>query len=267
MPGSLNAARLPRSAGRFLAGPTRRRTSKRNPGFVICLQRGMCTANFAQPRRSDASPRRAPAGTSQRHTFVAGMCLAAADNRRGNPRSMERGSEKATVWPIRQGMAHAAARCCATDRTDLVTRLWSALGDELNQSRGAIMSLDDAARVYVVEAAAQGPGPQATAVPLTAEERQILNLLLAGKANKQIAAQMDISVRTVQFRIASLLQKFKAESRTALIQGLLHAGRELPHERLERHGIAPPASSHIGEAESGNHSTAIRPAADRLSSS
>lgn len=62
---------------------------------------------------------------------------------------------------------------------------------------------------------------------LSPVERMIVDQLLDGKVNKEIAAQLDVSVRTVQFRITSLLRKMGVRSRTELIHKLMFAAREL----------------------------------------
>jgi FixJ family two-component response regulator len=102
-------------------------------------------------------------------------------------------------------------------------------------------------------------------VRLTREEGRVLELLLEGKSNKQMAAQMDISIRTVQFRIASLLKKFQAESRTALVHRMLHAQRG-PHYRVDSPGEASslPHWNHAPPSPTGESVT--RPGADRPSS-
>jgi two-component system, LuxR family, response regulator DctR len=57
-------------------------------------------------------------------------------------------------------------------------------------------------------------------------ERQIVDLLLEGKVNKEIAAQFDVSVRTVQFRITAVLRKIGVRSRPELLHKLMFAARE-----------------------------------------
>jgi DNA-binding NarL/FixJ family response regulator len=52
---------------------------------------------------------------------------------------------------------------------------------------------------------------------LTEEERATLELILEGRMNKHIAATLDVSRRTVQYRIAGLLEKFGVGSRGQLI--------------------------------------------------
>jgi DNA-binding NarL/FixJ family response regulator len=58
---------------------------------------------------------------------------------------------------------------------------------------------------------------------LTAREREILRLLGAGKANKEIAAELSISERTVRTHVSNILGKLGLSSRT---QAVLWAVRE-----------------------------------------
>jgi DNA-binding NarL/FixJ family response regulator len=58
---------------------------------------------------------------------------------------------------------------------------------------------------------------------LTDRECQILDLLAAGHANKEIARVLDVSPNTVKTHIANLFQKLGAERRTQAI----HKAREL----------------------------------------
>ncbi|TNF31670.1 MAG: response regulator transcription factor [Deltaproteobacteria bacterium] len=53
--------------------------------------------------------------------------------------------------------------------------------------------------------------------PLSPREAEILQLLSDGFANKEIAYQLSISERTVQFHIKSLFEKLKASSRTDVV--------------------------------------------------
>ena len=63
---------------------------------------------------------------------------------------------------------------------------------------------------------------------LTRRERQVLLLICRGMANKEIARELDITAKTVEWHISNILGKLGAANRTqavvvALEQGLLGA--------------------------------------------
>lgn len=53
--------------------------------------------------------------------------------------------------------------------------------------------------------------------PLSARERQVIDLLIQGNRNKEIAALLDLKEVTVEFHIASAKRKFSAATRDQLI--------------------------------------------------
>ncbi len=53
---------------------------------------------------------------------------------------------------------------------------------------------------------------------LTSPERQVLDLLAAGKTNKMIARHLGISLRTVENRRARIMKKLNVQSRTELLE-------------------------------------------------
>jgi two-component system, LuxR family, response regulator FixJ len=62
---------------------------------------------------------------------------------------------------------------------------------------------------------------------LTADERQVLELTVAGKPDKAIAMKLDLSLRTIQLRRASVMRKMHTHSRAELI-GLAHQLDRVP---------------------------------------
>lgn len=52
---------------------------------------------------------------------------------------------------------------------------------------------------------------------LTEKERQVLDQILVGKCNKEIAEALGLSLRTVKFHVSGLLKKIKVLSRYQLL--------------------------------------------------
>ncbi|MYH64495.1 MAG: response regulator transcription factor [Chloroflexi bacterium] len=53
--------------------------------------------------------------------------------------------------------------------------------------------------------------------PLTAREREVLNLLVAGLTNRAIAQQLDISPHTIKYHVNAIMSKLNAQSRTEAV--------------------------------------------------
>ena len=53
--------------------------------------------------------------------------------------------------------------------------------------------------------------------PFTRRERQVYDLLLSGKSNKEIEVGLGVSSSTVKFHIANIFDKSKVRSRTELL--------------------------------------------------
>jgi len=60
-----------------------------------------------------------------------------------------------------------------------------------------------------------GAGEGGAAVELSSRERQVLNLVAAGKTNRQIASQLGISEHTVARHVSNIFNKIRVSSRTA----------------------------------------------------
>jgi DNA-binding NarL/FixJ family response regulator len=75
-----------------------------------------------------------------------------------------------------------------------------------------------------------GAARRNTNAELTSRELEVLRLLGAGKANKEIAAHLSISERTARTHVSSILRKLRLTSRTqaalwAVREGFVHVGR------------------------------------------
>ena len=83
-------------------------------------------------------------------------------------------------------------------------------------------------------ASIRAPKTEDPAAELTTREREILQMVAAGKSNKQIAAELVISERTARTHVSNILHKLDLSSRT---QAALWAVRE---------GLAPADSEEAG---------------------
>jgi DNA-binding NarL/FixJ family response regulator len=68
------------------------------------------------------------------------------------------------------------------------------------------------------------PEPPADLDPLTPREHEVLRLLAEGKVNKEIAAALIISERTVKFHVSSILGKLGAGNRTEAVRLAVQRG-------------------------------------------
>lgn len=62
---------------------------------------------------------------------------------------------------------------------------------------------------------------------LTSQERKVLDGLLRGLCNKEMAALLNVAERTVKFHVSHLLQKFQVTKRVELVTLFLN-GRDKP---------------------------------------
>ncbi|MDQ7247863.1 response regulator FixJ [Dongia sedimenti] len=76
----------------------------------------------------------------------------------------------------------------------------------------------------VREQAATAEAAKARIANLSARERQVLELLVAGQPNKIIAYELDISPRTVEIHRAHVMEKMEAKSLSDLVRAAIAAG-------------------------------------------
>jgi len=79
---------------------------------------------------------------------------------------------------------------------------------------------------------AAGPAEKTSNGPLSAREREILQLLAENKSNKEIAARLGISVRTVETHRRSVMQKLEASSIVELVHYAIRNGIVQPRVKL-----------------------------------
>ncbi len=77
---------------------------------------------------------------------------------------------------------------------------------------------------------------------LTPRERQVLEHLIAGQLNKQVAADLDIAERTVKLHRANILQKLEADSMASLARLAVELGVS-PRQTTRPVGARPGGTS------------------------
>jgi FixJ family two-component response regulator len=63
---------------------------------------------------------------------------------------------------------------------------------------------------------------------LTAREREVLDMMVAGRANKVIAIELDISERTVEFHRGNIMKKMRSRSLAELVNMITTRGAGAP---------------------------------------
>jgi DNA-binding NarL/FixJ family response regulator len=77
---------------------------------------------------------------------------------------------------------------------------------------------------FLRAAAAAGPDQAETAEPLTPREREVAQLLAEGRSNKEVAARLDVSVKTVETHRAALMRKIGARSVVDIVRYAVRNG-------------------------------------------
>jgi len=86
--------------------------------------------------------------------------------------------------------------------------------DDLWQSIRQALTLDEERRISEEERSER----QRRLATLTEKERAVLDLMLEGRPNKQIARILEVSIRTVENRRAAIFEKTETDSLAALIR-------------------------------------------------
>jgi DNA-binding NarL/FixJ family response regulator len=80
-----------------------------------------------------------------------------------------------------------------------------------------------------------GPAPQITVPQLTERERQVLELILMARSNREIAAELGIEERTVRAHLGRLMRKAGVDNRIKLSMSARNLF-QLPHKSAARIG-------------------------------
>lgn len=109
----------------------------------------------------------------------------------------------------------------------LIDRFVQTLGaEEFERARavGRIRSIDDLTPIMLIPVAAQEQPTASAPSLLTPRETDVVRLLVEGKTNPEIAAELFISERTVQSHVANVMAKLGVNSRTAVAARAVREG-------------------------------------------
>jgi NarL family two-component system response regulator LiaR len=95
------------------------------------------------------------------------------------------------------------------------------LAQSIREAHQGRATIDSAAAQVLVESANPAPAP---GYDLTEREREILGMLVEGKTNGEIAAELTLSPGTIRFHVSNILSKLGASNRTEAVSKALQEG-------------------------------------------
>ncbi len=137
---------------------------------------------------------------------------------------------------LHAAIAGASGYCTKDIQPDHLTELILNVGEGKYVMAGEVMSEKSFAawlQLQLESARRSYSEPGSPFHPLSEREMEVLNLVVEGKSNKEIASLLGISHQTVKNHITSILRKFGVEDRTqavvyALKRGWVKLNREKP---------------------------------------
>ena len=125
----------------------------------------------------------------------------------------QRADALTVVRALRAGALNFLEKSCGLDQ------LWEALSEALLWDADNRQRLDYIAKI------------ERRLWRLTSGEREVLDMLVDGGSNKEIAAGLELSVRTIEVRRAKVMKKMKAKSLAELVRLALTAHSYSPEPR------------------------------------
>lgn len=165
------------------------------------------------------SKRPAPAPHLPRGFSVHPKLFVFFDKRTGTPRFQVRARHDGTL-PVEQAVSLLAVQCIA--RQKMPREFGILVGTDEDLVGGLV------GRTMRVIEDCSNAKPQTS---LSLRQDQVLAGITQNLSNKEIAAKLNISERTVKFHVSALLQKFDVRGRVDL---MLEAANILPHESVHQ---------------------------------
>lgn len=213
--------------------------------FDNCAQLAEACADLVNTRLRAAPDVRVPATSRQllgdTGERLAGTAMATGDDRRG---AVLTGICHG-IWQ-QAGMSLGIAAVFSPTMKPLETAAIAELGgtEFLHAvAHGAGLDLDQAIAFAhgVVNAATDRPGLSDS--PLTRRERQVADLVAEGLSNKQIAADLVISLRTAEGHIEHILTELGFSSRTRIAAWVIRTAKTAHHPPTRHRRASPPPTA------------------------
>jgi DNA-binding CsgD family transcriptional regulator len=167
---------------------------------------------------------RAPHSLARRHA-VRPKEFVFVDKKTGT-RRFEIKADKDGKMPVEKAVSLLAIHCVARQQTPGDFGVMVAAGENLIAGIAA-----RAAKLIQTCSGTRMPG-----FPLSRRQREVLTNIAQNLSNKEIAAKLNISVRTIKFHVSSLLEKFDVRGRVDL---MLEASMFLPVESVHKRITSP----------------------------
>src|SRR6202047_2736953 len=165
-----------------------------------------------------------------RHSSILGGSIHPTEfvfvDRKTGTRRFEIKADKDGRMPVEQAVSLLAIHCVARQQTP---------GDF-----GVMVAADEDLLAAIAARATKLIQPCSVAkmqgFPLSRRQREVLTSVAQNLSNKEIAAKLNVSVRTIKFHVSSLLEKFDVRGRVDL---MLEASAFLPVESIHKRMTSP----------------------------
>jgi DNA-binding CsgD family transcriptional regulator len=147
-------------------------------------------------------------------------------DRRTGTRRFEVKADKYGRMPVEQAVSLLAIHCVARQQTPGDFGVMVAAGQELFDQVA-----ERAAKLIQACSGTRTPG-----FPLSRRQREVLTNVALNLSNKEIAAKLNISVRTIKFHVSTLLEKFDVRGRVDL---MLESAAFLPIDSVHKRASSP----------------------------
>jgi DNA-binding CsgD family transcriptional regulator len=143
-------------------------------------------------------------------------------------RRFEIKADKDGRMPVEQAVSLLAIHCVARQQTPGDFGVMVAAGEDLFAAIAA-----RATKLIQTCSGTKMPG-----FPLSRRQREVLANIAQNLSNKEIAAKLNVSVRTIKFHVSTLLEKFDVRGRVDL---MLEASAFLPVDSMRKRVSSPEA--------------------------